>query len=109
MATVEVAEVEVAAACVLEQERAALARPNLVERLERDRLQRDRASAQPRLRVLDPSVCIGPSDLDDAGGAIHVALFERERVEERHGVLVAVDCEMAVVEIDHRDARTHEP
>jgi hypothetical protein len=35
--------------------------------------------------------------------------FERERVEERHGVLVAVDCEMAVVEIDHRDARAHEP
>jgi hypothetical protein len=35
--------------------------------------------------------------------------FEGERVEERDGVLVAVDREMAVVEVDHRDARAHEP
>jgi hypothetical protein len=35
--------------------------------------------------------------------------LERERVEERDGVLVAVDREMAVVEVDHRDARAHEP
>jgi hypothetical protein len=35
--------------------------------------------------------------------------LEGQRVEERHGVLVAVDCEVAVVEIDHRDARAHEP
>ena len=35
--------------------------------------------------------------------------FERERVQERDGVLVAVDCEVAVVKIDHRDARAHEP
>jgi hypothetical protein len=34
--------------------------------------------------------------------------FECERVEERDGVLVAVDCEVAVVEVDHRDARAHE-
>jgi hypothetical protein len=34
--------------------------------------------------------------------------FERERVEERYGVVVAVDREVAVVEIDHRDARAHE-
>ena len=37
------------------------------------------------------------------------APFERERVEQRDGVLVAVDREMTVVEIDHRDARAHEP
>ena len=30
-------------------------------------------------------------------------------VEERNGVLVAVDREMAIVKVDHRDARTHEP
>ncbi len=34
--------------------------------------------------------------------------FERERIEERDGVLVAVDREMTVVEVDHRDARAHE-
>src|SRR4029453_15390353 len=34
--------------------------------------------------------------------------FERERVEERDGVLVAVDGEMAVGEADHRDALSHE-
>ncbi len=34
--------------------------------------------------------------------------FDRERVEEGDGVLVAVDCEVAVVEVDHRDARAHE-
>jgi hypothetical protein len=28
--------------------------------------------------------------------------FERERVQERDGVRVAVDCEMAIVEVDHR-------
>jgi hypothetical protein len=35
--------------------------------------------------------------------------FERERVEQRDGVLVAVDREVAVVKVDHRDARAHEP
>ena len=35
--------------------------------------------------------------------------FEGERVEERDGVLVAVDREVAVVKVDHRDARAHEP
>lgn len=50
--TVEVAEVEVAAARVREEQQAVLPRPELVERLDRDRLQRNRASAQ---RVL---VCL---------------------------------------------------
>ena len=35
--------------------------------------------------------------------------LERERIEERDGVLVAVDREVAVVKVDHRDARAHEP
>ena len=35
--------------------------------------------------------------------------FERERIHERYGVLVAVDGEVAVVEVDHCDARAHEP
>ena len=35
--------------------------------------------------------------------------FERERVQEGDSVLVAVDREVAVVEVDHRDARAHEP
>jgi hypothetical protein len=30
-------------------------------------------------------------------------------IEKRDGVLEAVDREMAVVEVDHRDARAHEP
>jgi hypothetical protein len=46
---VEVSEVEIAAEGVGEQQRALLPRRQLVERLERDRLQRNRASAQPRL------------------------------------------------------------
>ena len=78
MAAAEVAEVEVAAG-VREQQRAVFPRPQLVERLERDRLQRHRASAQPRLGLLDPSVRIRPSNLDDTGGTIDVALFEREQ------------------------------
>jgi hypothetical protein len=85
-AAVEVAEVEVAAACVREEQQAVSSRPEFVERLDRGRLQRNRASAQPRLGVLDPSVRKRPSDLDDAGRAIHVAVFEREqlgRVEAR--------------------------
>src|SRR5215216_2041258 len=73
---VEVAEVEVAAACVRKQQRAIFPLSKLVERLERDRLQRHRASAQPRLRVLNPSIRIRPSNLDDTGGIVHVALFE---------------------------------
>src|SRR5215203_6543902 len=68
VAAVEVAEVEVTAAGVREEQRAALPRPELVERLERDRLERNGASAQPRLGVLDPSVRIRPSDVDDTGG-----------------------------------------
>ena len=35
------------------------------------------------------------------------APFERERIHERYGVLVAVDGEVAVVEVDHCDARAH--
>ena len=73
-----------------------------------DSLQGDGASAEPRLRVLDSPVGVRASDLNDAGCTVEVALFERERVEERDGVLVAVDREMAVVEVDHRDARAHE-
>jgi hypothetical protein len=80
VAAVEVAEVEVAAPCVREDQQAVSSRPEFVERLDRDRLQRNRASAQPRLGVLDPSVRIRPSDLDDAGRAIHVAVFEREQL-----------------------------
>jgi hypothetical protein len=34
--------------------------------------------------------------------------FERERIQKRDGVLVTVDGEVAIVEVDHRDARTHE-
>lgn len=77
---VEIAEVEVAAACVREEQRAVFPRPKLVESLERDRLQRNRASAEPRLRVLNPSVRIRPSDLDDTGRTIDVAVFEREQL-----------------------------
>ena len=80
MVAVEVAEVEVAAACVREDQQAVSSRPEFVERLDRDRLQRNRASAQPRLGVLDASVRIRPSDLDDGGRAIHVAVFEREQL-----------------------------
>jgi hypothetical protein len=80
LAAVEVAEVEMATAGVREQQRAVVPQRELVERLERDRLQRYRASAQPGLGVLDPSVRIRASDLDDAGGAINVALLEREQL-----------------------------
>jgi hypothetical protein len=55
-------------------------RPELVERLERDRLQRNRASAHPGLGLLDPSVRVRAPDLDDAGGTIHVPAFEREQL-----------------------------
>src|SRR5207245_1916165 len=75
VAAVEVAEVEVATARVREEQRAAFPQPHLIERLECDRLQRNRASAQPRLRLLDPSVRICPSDLDDTSATIDVALF----------------------------------
>src|SRR4029077_12625500 len=43
------------------------------------RLQRNRAFAQPCLGVLNPSIRIGPSDLDHTGRTIHVAPFEREQ------------------------------
>ncbi len=68
------------ASCVREEERAVFARRELVERLERDRLQRNRASAQPRLGLLDPSVRIRTPDMDDTGGTIDVTPFEREQL-----------------------------
>lgn len=34
--------------------------------------------------------------------------FERQRVEKRDGVLAAVVGQVAVVAVDHRDARAHE-
>src|SRR5204862_8087259 len=80
VAAVEVAEVEVAAACVRKQQRAVVPQPQLVERLDGDRLQRHRASAQPRLGLLDPSVRERASNLDDTGATIEVALFEREQL-----------------------------
>jgi hypothetical protein len=80
VAAVEVAEVEVSAACVRKEQRAVVSWPKLVEGLERDRLKRNSASAQPRLRVLDPSICVGPSHLHDAGGTIDVTVFEREQL-----------------------------
>jgi hypothetical protein len=76
--TIEVAEVEVTPARVREEQQAVLPRPELVERVDRDRLQRNRAPAEPRLGVLDASVRIRPSDLDDPGRTIDVAVFERE-------------------------------
>jgi hypothetical protein len=54
--------------------------PQLIERLKRDRLQRDGASAQSRLSLLDTSVRVGPANLDDSGGTIDVALFECEQL-----------------------------
>src|SRR5215207_7986449 len=75
VAAVEVAEVEVAAARVREEQQAVLPRPELLERLDRDRLQRNRPSAQPRLGLLDPSVRIRASDLDDTGRTVDVAVF----------------------------------
>src|SRR5829696_1327787 len=60
VAAVEVAEVEVAAARVREEQQAVLPRLEFVERLDRDRLQRNRAPVQPRLGVLDAPVRIRP-------------------------------------------------
>ena len=54
VAAVEVAEVEVAATRVREEQWALIPRPKMVECLECDRLQRNCASAQPRLGLLDP-------------------------------------------------------
>jgi hypothetical protein len=101
VAAVQVAEVEVAAACVREEQQAVFPRPRLVERLERDRLQRNRASAQPRLGLLHPSARIRPSNLDDTGGTIHVALFERKQLR---GSKPDRGCEH-----DHRPERRPEP
>src|SRR3954463_15984560 len=80
VAAIEVAEVEVAAACVRKQQRAVVPQRQLVERLERDRLQRDSASAQPCLGLLDPSARIRPSNLHYTGTTIDIALFEREQL-----------------------------
>ncbi len=63
---------ERAAGCLLVAE--------LVEGLERDRLERDGASAQPRLGVLDPSICVGPSHLHDAGGTIDVTVLQGKQL-----------------------------
>src|SRR5439155_16852705 len=65
---------------------------------------REAPSVRPGNRVA-ARLC-GPADRRPP--SVH-GPFERERVEERDGVLVAVDCEVAVVEVDHRDARAHEP
>ena len=62
--------------------------PGSVERLESDCLHRDRASAQPRLGLLDPTVRIRPSNLHDTTNTIYAALFEREQLrgpESRRG------------------------
>jgi hypothetical protein len=40
----------------------------------------------------------------DAGGELPAVAHR-----QRDGALVPVDCEVAVVEVDHRDARAHEP
>jgi hypothetical protein len=59
---------------------AVVSQRQLGERLERDRLQRHRTSAQARLRLLDPSVRVRPSNLHDTGGTIDVAVLEREQL-----------------------------
>ena len=79
VAAAEDAEVDAAAARVREQDRV-LRRRKLVERLERDRLQRHGAGAQPRLGVLEPAVRVRAPHVHDAGSAVDVALLEREQL-----------------------------
>jgi hypothetical protein len=65
VAVAEVVQVDVAAAWGGEQELLVLTGES-VERLERDRLERDRTVAGVRLGVLDPAVAVGAADVDDA-------------------------------------------
>jgi hypothetical protein len=73
-------KVDVASARVRKQQWTLSPRPQLVERFERDRLQRDRASAQPGLGLLDPPVRVRPPDLYDTCCPVDVAVLEREQL-----------------------------
>ena len=75
----EAAEVDVAPTRVREENRV-LRRRETIERLKRDRLQRNGTGAQPRLCVLEPTVSECPPHVHDTGGAIDVAVLEREQL-----------------------------
>ena len=68
-----------AAAHVREEDRILRCRQP-VERFQRLRLQRDRPRAQPGLRVLEPAVRVGATNVDDTELAVDVALVEPEQL-----------------------------
>src|SRR5215210_1260600 len=77
MAVAEVVEVEVTAAGRREEQLTLTVGSELVERCERDGLQRHRADAPLGLRALEPAVSERATDVDDACLAVDVALLER--------------------------------
>jgi hypothetical protein len=70
-------EVEVTAAGRREEKLTLTVGSELVERCERDRLQRHRADAPLGLRALEPAVSERATDVDDSCLAVDVALLER--------------------------------
>jgi hypothetical protein len=72
-------EVDPATAHVRKQNRV-VRRRQPVEGVERLRLQRDRARAQPRLRVLEPAVRVGATNVDGTKLAVNVALVEPKQL-----------------------------
>src|SRR5437870_11047029 len=79
VAAAEVAEVDATASRVREEDRV-LRWWEPVKRLKRDRLERDRSRAEPRLGVLESAVRVCPPDVDNARDAINVALLERKQL-----------------------------
>src|SRR6266542_4920905 len=77
VAVAEVVEVEVAAAGRRDEQLTLTVGSELVERCERDRLQRHRADAPLGLRALDPAVSECATDVDDSCFEVDVTLLER--------------------------------
>jgi hypothetical protein len=77
VAAAEVVEAKVAAAGRREKKLTLTVGSELVERCERDRLQRHRTDARFGLRALDPAVSEGATDVGDSCLPVDVALLER--------------------------------
>src|SRR5215211_8667196 len=77
VAVAEVVEVEVPAAVRREEQLTLTVGSELVERCERDRLQRHRADAPLGLRALEPAVSECATDVDDSCLMVDIALLER--------------------------------
>jgi len=82
-------EVEVPAAGRREEKLALAVGPELVERSERDGLQRHRADAALGLRALEPAVSECATDVHDSCLAVDVALLERHPLAGRNPVAAA--------------------